>query len=123
MSESIVGNKSIDFAVRIVKLSKYLNDEKKEFVLSKQILRSGTSIGANLHEANNAQSDADFISKLSIALKETSETKYWLILLQKTNYITNAEYESLYNDCEEIFKMISSSILTSKAKMKSKQSK
>ncbi len=123
MSESIVGNKSIDFAVRIVNLSKYLNNEKKEFVLSNQILRSGTSIGANLHEANNTQSDADFISKLSIALKETSETKYWLILLQKTDYITNAEYESLYSDCEELFKMISSSILTSKEKMKNKQSK
>ncbi len=120
MSESIVANKSVDFAVRIVHLSDYLRDEKNEYTLSKQILRSGTSIGANLYESKEAQSDADFISKLSIALKEASETEYWLKLLYKTDYITKQQYDSLYFDCNELCKMLTAIIKTTKRKIQNK---
>ena len=89
--ENIIEKKSFDFAIRIVRLYKYLSDKKKEFVLSKQLLRSGTSIGANVAEAQQAQSKADFISKISIALKETTETKYWLRLLNATDYLSDIE--------------------------------
>ncbi len=121
MSQSIVGNKSVDFAVRIIKLSNYLNDEKREYTISKQIARSGTSIGANVREAKEAQSDADFIHKLSIALKETAETEYWLELLVKANYISQKEYDSLYSDCMELYKLLTSIIKTKKLKMSEKQ--
>ena len=90
MSENIIVDKSFDFAVRIVNLNKYLNNEQKEYVLSKQLLRSGTSIGANVSEAERAQSKADFISKMSIALKEANETNYWLKLLYKTDYLSKS---------------------------------
>ena len=89
---------SIKFAIRIVKLYKYLNDVKKEFVISKQILRSGTSIGANISESVYAQSRQDFISKLSISLKEASETKYWLEILYETDFIDDTQFESLSDD-------------------------
>ena len=90
MSENIIVDKSFDFAVRIVNSNKYLNNEQKEYVLSKQLLRSGTSIGANVSEAERAQSKADFISKMSFALKESNETNYWLKLLYKTDYLSKS---------------------------------
>ena len=108
-----VEEKSFMFAIRIVNLSKYLAD-KNEYVLSKQILRSGTSIGANVAEAQQAQSTADFISKLTIALKEASETNYWLRLLNATKYITNTEFSSLIADCREIEKLLTCIIKSSK---------
>lgn len=104
--------KSLHFAVRIVKLYQYLCDEKKEYTLSKQILRSGTSIGANLAEAENAISRKDFLSKLYISLKECSETLYWLKLMKETDYLTEEQFQSLYSDCEELRKMLSSSTKT-----------
>jgi four helix bundle protein len=104
--ENIIENKSFHFAIRIVNLYKYLCRTKKEFVLSKQLLRAGTSIGANVAESQQAQSRADFISKLSIALKETSETKYWLRLLKATDYLTDEESRSIYADCIELEKLL-----------------
>ncbi len=95
MKDVIIENKSFDFAVRIVNLYKYLTSEKKEFVLSKQLLRSGTSIGANVAEAQKAQSQADFSAKLYIAMKEASESHYWLRLLYKTEYLTENEFFSI----------------------------
>ena len=112
--ENVIELKSFQFAVRIVKLCKYLRDTKKEHTLSKQILRSGTSIGANIAESQQAQSRADFISKLNIALKEAAETNYWLRLLQATDYLTQAEYNSLYADCNELEKMLTAIIKTTK---------
>ncbi len=109
MKENIVFVKSKQFAVRIINLYKYLCDEKKEYVLSKQILRSGTSIGANIAESEYAQSRKDFLSKLYIALKECAETIYWLDLLYETDYLSEKEYQSLKDDCEEIRKILSSS--------------
>lgn len=107
-------DKTIMFAVRIVRCHQYLKDEKAEYVMSKQLLRSGTSIGANIHECLQAQSRADFISKLSIALKEASETTYWLTILHKTDYISEALFKSLKCDADEIMRIIISSIKTAK---------
>lgn len=104
--------KSKQFAVRIVNLYKYLCNDKKEFVLSKQILRSGTSIGANIAESECAISKKDFLSKLYIALKECSETLYWLDLLHDTEYLTEEQYNSMKKDCEEMRKMMSASTKT-----------
>lgn len=104
--------KSKHFAVRIVRLYQYLCSEKKEFVLSKQILRSGTSIGANLAESECAITKKDFLSKIYIALKECNETLYWLDLLQETGYLNPDEYLSIKSDCEEIRKMLSSTTKT-----------
>lgn len=104
--DNAIVDKSFDFAVRIVKLYQHLNSEKKEFVLSKQLLRSGTSIGANVSEAIRGQSQADFYAKLSIALKEANETDYWLRLLYKTDYLTEKEYNSVYNDINEIIAIL-----------------
>ena len=114
MTNQNVQDKSFAFAIRIVNLSKYLQSEKKEFVLSKQVLRSGTSIGANLSEAQQAQSRADFTSKLNIALKEATETQYWLRLLHATGYLDSHEFESLYCDCDELVKILVTSIKTIK---------
>ena len=116
--ENTVKFKSKRFAVRIVNLYKYLYDEKKEFVLSKQVLRSGTSIGANIAESECAISEKDFLSKIYIALKECAETIYWLDLLFETEYISNSEYNSIKNDCEEIRKMLSSTTKTINSKLK-----
>lgn len=118
MSEkkSILKDKSFAFALQCVKLYKYLTETQKEFVLSKQLLRSGTSVGANIREAQNAQSIADFIHKLSIAQKECDETIYWLELLNESEYVTISEFEPLNNEANEILKMLRSSILTSKQK-------
>ena len=112
--KNIIEKKSFDFAIRIVKLYKYLCNNKKEYVISKQVLRSGTSIGANVAEAQQAQSKADFISKLSIALKETTETKYWLRLLNATNYLNQSEIKSILDDCIEIEKILTSILRSSK---------
>ena len=111
---NIIVEKSFAFAVRIVNLYKHLNETKKEFVLSKQLLKSGTSIGANVSEAEQAQSAPDFVSKMSIALKETSETKYWIRLLASTDYLTDAESASILNDCVELEKILVSIVKASK---------
>ena len=114
MKENVIVDKSLDFAVRVVNLRKFLVKEHNEYVMSKQLLRCGTSIGANVAEAQQAQSTADFISKLTIALKEASETNYWLRLLNATKYITNTEFSSLIADCREIEKLLTSIIKSSK---------
>lgn len=114
MKESILKNKSFKFAVRIVNLYKYLCNEKKEFVLSKQVLRSGTSVGAMVREAEHSESKADFVHKMAIAQKEINETLYWLELLSETEYITITEFESINTDAVEIIKMLTSSIKTAK---------
>lgn len=114
MKESVLRDKSYQFALRIVKLYKFISTDKKEFVLSKQILRSGTSVGANIEEANQGQSKSDFIHKLSIAQKESAETNYWLRLLRDSEFLTDKQAESLLVDCEEIQKMLASAIKTSK---------
>lgn len=113
-SRNVLKQKSYEFAIRIVNLYKHLVSDFKEYVLSKQVLRSGTSVGANVAEANQAQSDPDFISKLSIALKETVETIYWLELLKDTNYITETQAESLLQDCNELKAILIASIKTKK---------
>jgi four helix bundle protein len=108
MKESIIKTKSKAFALRIIKLYQYLTEsaERKEYVLSKQVLRSGTSIGANVKEALRGQSRPDFRSKMSIALKEASETEYWLELLHESGYIDDKSFQSIYNDNLEIIKII-----------------
>lgn len=114
MKENALIDKSIAFAARIVKLHRYLIKDKKETVISKQIVRSGTSIGANINEANYGQSKADFISKLHIALKETAETEYWLKLLIMSEYVTADMGNSLLSDCLEIKRILIASINTAK---------
>lgn len=118
-NENIIEQKSFDFAVRIVKLYKYLSAEKKEFVLSKQLLRSGTSIGANVFEAERAHSKADFFAKMTIALKEANESYYWIKLLNATDYLTEIEYDSLSNDIDEIISILTS--ITKTIKMQNKE--
>lgn len=112
MNCNVVETKSFEFAVRIVNLHKYLKSKKKEFTLAKQILRSGTSIGANIAEAQQAQSKADFIAKMSIALKETAETKYWLRLLLATEYLESKEFQSILFDCSELERLLVSILKT-----------
>lgn len=114
MKEDVIREKSYKFALRIVKLSRYLVDEKKEFVLSRQVLRSGTSIGANVEESKQGQSKSDFIHKMSIANKEAFETNYWLRLLRDGDLINTKLAESLLNDCEELQKILVASIKTSR---------
>jgi four helix bundle protein len=116
MKESLLREKSKAFAIRIIKLYKFLSCDKKEFVLSKQILRSGTSIGANFAEAIYGISEADFINKLSIAQKEASETIYWLELLHETDFLTQEQFDSIYTDAEELLKLLAASIITMKKK-------
>ena len=115
MKENILKDKSFIFAVRIVNLYKYLCVESKEYIMSKQVMRSGTSVGAMVREAEYSESKADFIHKLAIAQKEINETLYWLELLQETKYISNKEFESISLDATEIIKMITSSIKTVKS--------
>ena len=110
MTETPIMIKSRAFAVRIVKLYKYLSEEKHEYVLSKQVLKSGTSIGANVHEAIQSPSQKDFAAKMGIALKEASETEYWIRLLFDTNYISEDEYNSIQADCSELNKILISII-------------
>ncbi len=116
--ENPLRDKSYKFALRTVKLYKHLSEDKKEFVLSKQILRSGTSIGANIAEGSQAQSKPDFIHKLSIALKEAFETDYWLCLLRDGEFITEKQSESLLSDCRELQKILTTSIKTTKNNLK-----
>jgi len=115
MNESIVCEKSMEFAVRIVNLYKYLSSEKGEHVMSKQLLRCGTSVGANAHEARHGQSRKDFLAKMYIAFKEVAETEYWLILLLRTQYLTTQQGESMLSDCAEIRKILSAITKTLKA--------
>ena len=117
--DNIIETKSFDFALRIVKLYKYLTVEKKEYILSKQILRSGTSVGANIAEGVEGQSKKDFISKLSIALKEANETKYWLRLLIASDYIENRVGEDLINDLQEIIRILTAILKKSRINQQS----
>jgi len=112
--ENILKDKSFAFALRIVKAYKYLVEDKKEYVLSKQLLRSGTTIGALVCEAEYAQSTPDFISKMSISLKEANETEYWLLLLNKSDFINDEVFNSMILDCKELLKLLISTINTSK---------
>ena len=106
MKENVLLDKSKAFALRIIKMYKYLTEEKKEYILSKQVLRSGTSIGANAREASRGQSKADFHAKLYISLKEADETQYWLELLFESGYLPEKEYKSIYEDCEELIRIL-----------------
>lgn len=115
MGESILSTKSYAFALRIIKLYQFMADERREYVLSKQVLKSGTSIGANIEESVHGQSKTDFIHKLSIAQKEANETNYWLRLLKDSEYLENRLAESLLNDCIEIQKLLAASIKTAKS--------
>lgn len=113
-TENIVATKSYAFALRIIKLYKYLISEKKEFVLSKQILRSGTSVGALIKEAEHAQSKKDFINKMNIALKEANETEYWLMLLKDSEYISSDSFNSIHPDSVELIKLLASIVKSPK---------
>ncbi len=112
--ENIVMNKSYAFALRIIKLYKHLITEQKEYVLSKQVLRSGTAIGALVKEAEHAQSKADFINKMNIALKEANETEYWLMLLKDSDYLDEKSFTSIHLDSSEMIKLLASIVKTSK---------
>lgn len=116
---NILAKKTLEFSIRIVRLFQYLTTEKKEFILSKQLLRSGTNPGAMVREASMAESGLDFIHKLSIAQKEICETRYWLELLKATDYLNDNEYSSIDNDAEEILKIITKSIITKKKNLNS----
>ncbi|MCK9426150.1 MAG: four helix bundle protein [Ignavibacteriaceae bacterium] len=115
--QNVLKEKSYQFAIRIVKLYQFLKEEKKEFTLSKQILRSGTSIGANVEEAIGAQSQKDFYMKLNISYKEARETHYWLRILHDTNYIDDKQFQSIINDCDELLKITGTIIKTMKSKL------
>ncbi len=114
MGKSILKDKSYGFAIRIVKLYQFLCSEKKEFVLSKQLLRSGTAVGALVREAEFGQSKADFISKMSIALKEANETQYWIELLKDTGYLNEKMFQSIVDDCTELLKLLVATVKTAK---------
>lgn len=116
MKPNPIKDKSYEFAIRCIRLWNYLIENKKEYVLSKQVIRSGTSIWANIREAQNAQSNSDFVHKLSISQKEADETLYWIELLKDTQYISEIEYQSLENDLIEIIKLLCTIIKTSKSK-------
>lgn len=115
MKNNVIKNKSFDFAIRVVKLYQFLCADKKEFVLSKQLIRCGTSVGALVREAEHSESKADFIHKLSIAQKEINETIYWLELLNAADYLTLHQFESINNDAIEIIKLITAIIKTTKS--------
>ena len=118
MSDNVIKTKSFSFALRIVKLYQFLSIEKKEFVLSKQLLRSGTAIGALVREAEHAESKLDFVHKLAIAQKEANETDYWLELLFQSEYLNEIQFQSLNSDIAEINKILASIIITTKQKLK-----
>ncbi|MHC0439119.1 four helix bundle protein [Flavobacterium sp. 3-210] len=117
MADNIIKTKSFNFALRIIKLFQFLKDDKKEYVLSKQLLRSGTAIGALTRESEQAESKKDFIHKLAIAQKEANETDYWLELLFKSNYLNDIQFQSIKSDIVEINKILASIIITSKQKL------
>ena len=112
--KSIVGNKAYAFALRMVKTYKYLTQEQWEFILSKQMLRSGTAIGALIREAEHAQLRADFVNKMNIALKEANETEYWLMLLKDSEYIDENTFTSIHKDCDELIRSLVSIVKTTK---------
>ena len=114
MKENMIKDKSYAFALRIIKVYKYLSEKQREFVLSKQVLRSGTSIGALVKEAEHAQLKADFINKMNIALKEANETEYWLVLLKDSDYIDESSFKSIHQDCAEVIKLLISIVKTTK---------
>lgn len=114
MGESITADKSKAFALRIIKLYRYLCDEKHEYILSKQLLKSGTSIGANVREARRGHSKADFYAKLNISLKEADETEYWLELLHESGYLDDSQFVSIYTDAEELIKLLTATTKTQK---------
>ena len=118
MKQNILKEKSFLFAIRIINLYKFLKKEHKEFVLSQQIIKSGTSVGAIVRESEHAESLKDFVHKLSIGLKEINETEYWLDLLFATEYINEKMYDSLKSDCIELIKLLTASVKTSKTKIK-----
>lgn len=115
--ENIVADKSYAFAIRVVKLYKLLSQEKREFILSRQMLRSGTSIGALIKEAEHAQSKSDFLNKMNITLKEANETEYWLMLMKDTEYLNEKEFQSIREDCSELIKLLISIVKSTKAKL------
>ena len=117
MKENISENKSLEFAVKIIGLYKMLTNDKKEFIMSKQLLRSATAIGALIREAEHAESKADFLHKMNIALKEANETGYWLVLLYKSDYITESVYQEYNNDCLEIVRLLASIVKTTKSNL------
>ncbi len=117
MQDNPIATKSYSFALRIIKMHTWILSEKKEFVLSKQVLRSGTAIGALIKEAEHAQSKADFLNKMNIALKEANETEYWLMLLKDSEFILENEFDSMQNDCSELIKMLASIVKTTKIKL------
>lgn len=114
MGKSILKDKSYDFAIRVVKLSQFLQSEKKEFVLSRQVLRSGTAVGALIREAEFGQSKREFVNKMSISLKEANETEYWLCLLKDTGYMDEKLFISMQSDCKELIAMLVASVKTAK---------
>ena len=116
MKHSVVGEKSMSFAVRVVNLYRCLVRRRREEAMARQVLRSGTSIGANIREAESAQSKADFVSKMSIALKECGETSYWIEILLRTDSITKSEYDSISADCGELFAMLTAIVKSAKKK-------
>ena len=117
MKDNVVMGKSYAFALRMIKAYKYLTQEQREFVLSKQALRSGTSIGALVKEAEHAQSLADFGNKMNIALKEANETEYWLMLMKDSEYIDEKTFNSIHHDCSELIKLLASIVKTTKEKL------
>jgi len=116
--ENTVASKSYKFALRIISLYKFLSFERKEFVLSKQVLRSGTAIGALVKEAEHAQSKADFLNKMNVALKEANETEYWLMLLKDSAFISETEFTSIHCDCSELIKLLASIVKTTKESLR-----
>ena len=118
---SFIYSKCVDFSIRIVNLNRYLTEEKKEHVISKQILRSGTSIGANLAEAQYGISKKDFLSKTYISLKETAETMFWLDVLYRSDYLCEKEYDSIMSDCEELKKLFMSITKSTKESLKNNE--
>ena len=114
MKESVIQEKSMEFSIRIIKLCRYLNEEKKEYILTKQLLRCGTSIGANAREGKYEQSREDFISKMSIALKEAAEAEYWIELMLRTGYLTKEEHKSIEKDISEISKILTAIVKSGK---------
>lgn len=118
MKQNVLKDKSFAFAVRMVNLYKYLKKQHGEYIISQQLIRSGTSIGALIREAEHAESKKDFIHKLNIGLKEANESKYWLDLLVATDFLTKSMFESLNKDCEELLKLLIASVKTSKLRLK-----
>lgn len=123
MKKNIVAEKSIAFAIRIVKAYKFLITEHKEYVLSKQLLKSGTAIGALVRESEHAESKADFVHKMSIALKEANETDYWLFILKEADYLNENEYGSIRNDCDELIRLLVSIVKTTKKSIQDAKAK